>query len=201
MTNKNLRVLKTKRKLLDALIELKQAEHKKITISKLIQHAHITRGTFYLHYHDCDDFLHAINIQIVDTLFEACMIEDDDQQRYFSFEEALIHIQNDHLVYQTLLADQRDDCLYQCLEDRFKQEIVKHLRANDSVGLEHLLVNIKATLMAGAIMNVIHEWLSAGRIYNGAYLAKVIENGLDQLVAQVGDDSWQTFYKGKTLTN
>ena len=36
MTNKNLRVLKTKRKLLDALIELKQAEHKKITISKLI---------------------------------------------------------------------------------------------------------------------------------------------------------------------
>lgn len=46
MTNKNLRVLKTKRKLLDALIELKQAEHKKITISKLIQHAHITRGPF-----------------------------------------------------------------------------------------------------------------------------------------------------------
>ena len=85
MTNKNLRVLKTKRKLLDALIDLKQAEHKKITISKLIQHAHITRGTFYLHYHDCNDFLHAINLQIVDTLFDSCMIEDENQQRYLFF--------------------------------------------------------------------------------------------------------------------
>lgn len=129
------------------------------------------------------------------------MIEDENQQRYFSFEQALIHIQNDHLVYQTLLADQRDDCLYQCLEERFKQEIVKHLKANDSVGLEHLMVNIKATLMTGAIMNVIHEWLSSGMIYNGAYLAKVIEIGFDQLVTQVGDDSWQTFYKGKVLSN
>ncbi|QGF40616.1 hypothetical protein LG045_05680 [Limosilactobacillus gastricus] len=63
------------------------------------------------------------------------------------------------------------------------------------------MVNIKATLMTGAIMNVIHEWLSSGMIYNGAYLAKVIESGFDQLVTQVGDDSWQTFYKGKVLSN
>ena len=64
MTNNNLRVLKTKRKLLDALVELNREDQKKITISKLIQRSHITRGTFYIHYHDCDDFFHAINIQI-----------------------------------------------------------------------------------------------------------------------------------------
>lgn len=195
MTNNNLRVLKTKRKLLDALVELKREDQKKITISKLIQRSHITRGTFYIHYHDCDDFFHAINIQIVEELFGACMVKDENGQEHFSILKAMLHIQNDHLVFETLLADQPDDCLYQCIEERLRHDIMKFIKVHDHTGQDPLLLELKATIFMGAIFNVIYDWLANGMIYNAAYLANVIEKALDQMVTDIGNTNWQMFYK------
>ena len=65
------RVVKTQTNLRRALVYLMQHEKlENISVQKITKTANITRGTFYLHYRDKQDFVEAAMNGIIDQLFE-----------------------------------------------------------------------------------------------------------------------------------
>lgn len=65
----DLRVVKTKRAIREALLRLvKEKDFAKVSVRDLCDYAEINRGTFYLHYQDKFDLLERIEQELLDTL-------------------------------------------------------------------------------------------------------------------------------------
>lgn len=65
------RIKRTNKYLRDALVELlKEKDVTSITIQEITEKAELTRGTFYLHYQDKQDFLVQIMNEVLEELIE-----------------------------------------------------------------------------------------------------------------------------------
>ena len=69
------RVIKTRNSLRKALVYLMRREKlEDISVQKITETANITRGTFYLHYKDKQDFIQSAIQEIIDDFFNQVMI-------------------------------------------------------------------------------------------------------------------------------
>ena len=72
------RVVKTRTNLRKALVYLMQNEKiDSISVQKITETAHITRGTFYLHYKDKKDFVQKAMDEIITEFFDSVMVNSD----------------------------------------------------------------------------------------------------------------------------
>ena len=72
------RVIKTRNSLRKALVYLMRREKlEDISVQKITETANITRGTFYLHYKDKQDFIQSAIQEIVDDFFNQVMIDSN----------------------------------------------------------------------------------------------------------------------------
>ncbi len=76
------RVIKTRNSLRKALVYLMRREKlEDISVQKITETANITRGTFYLHYKDKQDFIQSAIQEIVDDFFNQVMIDSNFSER------------------------------------------------------------------------------------------------------------------------
>ena len=84
------RVIKTRNNLRRALVSLMQRESlSSISVQKITETAHITRGTFYLHYKDKQDFIQTALQDFIDDLFANVMITPPDRLLPGSFRSSV----------------------------------------------------------------------------------------------------------------
>ena len=103
------RVIKTRTNLRRALVYLMQNEKiDNISVQKITETAHITRGTFYLHYKDKKDFVKKAMDEIINEFFDSVMIDSTNIVegrviRAMSLNKAFDYIEKNSDIFMILL--------------------------------------------------------------------------------------------------
>ena len=156
--------VRSRKMITDALADLlTQKQPDKITVSDIVRHAEINRGTFYAHYNDVPDVLN----QIIRQTFSS--ITDVLQQTPVAMQDAprviLTHIQtlleNDVTFYQKLMKSGvgntvRDQLIEIVLEYLYARQQAQSTQNNE----QYVLV---MRFCAGGLANLYSDWL-AGKL-------------------------------------
>lgn len=130
------RVVKTQTNLRRALVYLMQHEKlENISVQKITKTANITRGTFYLHYRDKQDFVEAAMNGIIDQLFEHVLekgtpreVTDGKILQTMSVSETFSYIEKNADVFTVLLSGQQNRYFYQQLYNRLTEVITNYAK-------------------------------------------------------------------------
>lgn len=105
------RVIKTRNSLRKALVYLMRRDKiENISVQKITETANITRGTFYLHYRDKQDFIESAMKDILDDFFAQVMVDSENfglskerTVQAISLQKAFQYIENNADIFDVLL--------------------------------------------------------------------------------------------------
>lgn len=185
------RVVKTRNNLKKALVRLmRHYKIENISVQKITETAAITRGTFYLHYKDKQDFINRAMSEILDDFFDDVMIDGtaffDDVEtstavQVFSLQRAFKYIENEAEVFDVLLNSQENDLFFQQLYDRLtaKLEEFHNQLSTEFVDLE-VPITLQIAFVVSAELGLIRHWLHDGMIYTPRYMTQSVAKMLQQ---------------------
>lgn len=180
------RVIKTRTNLRRALVYLMQSEKiDNISVQKITETAHITRGTFYLHYKNKDDFVSKAIDEIINEFFDAVMIESPNifpgkVLRVMSLHKAFDYIENNSDIFLILLDRAQNNNFYRQLYDRLTKEMTEFVRnAGQSFDDFDVPVKIQIAFTASAMLGLITQWLNNGLIYTAKYMTTTVSKILN----------------------
>ncbi|AEV95338.1 TetR/AcrR family transcriptional regulator [Pediococcus claussenii] len=179
------RVLKTKKKLTVALINLlKTYSVEDLNVRQLTDEAGITRGSFYSHFTDKDDFVEKTLQDIVVGLFSSVILDargripvDDikSHEVYVMSIGALFdNIAVNYQMYTVLLCNDEQGRFAQAIENTinlYLNQFTKYFQSRMNVG-GYPLATINSFYVHG-LVGMIIDWLSAGMVYTPHYMAGV----------------------------
>lgn len=203
------RVVKTRTNLKKALVKLmRHYKIENISVQKITETADITRGTFYLHYKDKQDFITRAMGEVLDEFFDSVLIDGSDfftgvdtSIQVFSLNRAFKYIENEAEVFDVLLnTDENElfsDQLYRRLEKYLKKFAVELDEEFVDLGVPE---NLQISFVVSAELGVIKHWLHDGMIYTPHYMTQSLAKMLKQFdtagvfytdffVANLGDES------------
>lgn len=202
------RVIKTRTNLRRALVYLMQTQKiDNISVQKITETAHITRGTFYLHYKNKDDFVDKAMDEIINEFFDAFMIESTDivtgkALRVMSLHRAFDYIENNSDIFVILLDRAQNNNFYRQLYSRLTQEMADFVKsAGESLDDLDVPVKIQIAFTASAMLGLIAQWLNNGLIYTAKYMTSTVSKILnrfedkDMLLPSFFDDQIKTGIK------
>lgn len=173
------RVLRTKQQLRQALVTLlKTNDPKAISIQNVTKLAGITRGTFYLHYDDKQDFIQATIQDLITDFFQKITTAPTEQQLYqqvdlqllFEYVEQkqqafkVFHQNEATLAFRDQLTLQMRQLLQAYIDQKYPQ-------ASQADQIE---MSITADYLAGASLVLVFKWLEDGLVYSPRYMAKIL---------------------------
>lgn len=185
------RVVKTRNNLKQALVHLmKEYKIENISVQKITETASITRGTFYLHYKDKQDFIDRAMNGILDDFFENVMIEVyslagksyPNGVKVFSMQHAFKYIEDEADAFDVLLNNPENVVFFDRLSDRVGVEI-NHFYEKlepDFVELD-VPTDIQIALIVSAELGLIKYWLQKGMIYTPRYMSSSVTKLMTQL--------------------
>ncbi|MBR6133826.1 MAG: TetR/AcrR family transcriptional regulator C-terminal domain-containing protein [Bacilli bacterium] len=187
MENKNdLRVIKTKKILFEALINLmKKESFEKIKVSDICNEALVNRSTFYAHYDDKLDLLIAIIDDLKNNLekeFERNEEKVISKKYYMKLIKIfIIHIDENRDTYASILANDKNGTLIDLFIDVGNRDIINRLRENDFIESD-IPIEIISKFYLGAIVSIGIDWISNKDTYSKEqlmdYLDKLIPDKL-----------------------
>ena len=184
------RVIKTRTNLRRALVYLMQNEKiDNISVQKITETAHITRGTFYLHYKDKKDFVKKAMDEIINEFFDSVMIDSTNIVegrviRAMSLNKAFDYIEKNSDIFMILLDWAQNNNFYRQLYDRLTKEMESFVKEM-GYDLDDLEVPMKVQIAftASAILGLIAQWLNNGLIYTSKYMTKTVSRILNRFEA------------------
>lgn len=186
------RVVKTQTNLRRALVYLMQHEKlENISVQKITKTANITRGTFYLHYRDKQDFVEAAMNGIIDQLFEHVLekgtpreVTDGKILQTMSVGETFSYIEKNADVFTVLLSGQQNRYFYQQLYNRLTEVITNYAKGLGT-DLEEIDVplRIQVAFITSALLGLIIRWLDGGLIYTPRYMTSSLEKMLNNFAS------------------
>ena len=186
------RVVKTQTNLRRALVYLMQHEKlENISVQKITKTANITRGTFYLHYRDKQDFVKAAMNGIIDQLFEYVLekgtpreVTDGKILQTMSVSETFSYIEKNADVFTVLLSGQQNRYFYQQLYNRLTEVITNYAKGLGT-DLEEIDVplRIQVAFITSALLGLIIRWLDGGLIYTPRYMTSSLEKMLNNFAS------------------
>ncbi|CAJ1222061.1 TetR/AcrR family transcriptional regulator [Limosilactobacillus fermentum] len=186
------RVVKTQTNLRRALVYLMQHEKlENISVQKITKTANITRGTFYLHYRDKQDFVEAAMNGIIDQLFEHVLekgtpreVTDGKILQTMSASETFSYIEKNADVFTVLLSGQQNRYFYQQLYNRLTEVITNYAKGLGT-DLEEIDVplRIQVDFITSALLGLIIRWLDGGLIYTPRYMTSSLEKMLNNFAS------------------
>lgn len=186
------RVVKTQTNLRRALVYLMQHEKlENISVQKITKTANITRGTFYLHYRDKQDFVEAAMNGIIDQLFEHVLekgtpreVTDGKILQTMSVSETFSYIEKNADAFTVLLSGQQNRYFYQQLYNRLTEVITNYAKGLGT-DLEEIDVplRIQVDFITSALLGLIIRWLDGGLIYTPRYMTSSLEKMLNNFVS------------------
>lgn len=186
------RVVKTQTNLRRALVYLMQHEKlENISVQKITKTANITRGTFYLHYRDKQDFVEAAMNGIIDQLFEHVLEEGPPREvtdgkilQTMSVSETFSYIEKNADAFTVLLSGQQNRYFYQQLYNRLTEVITNYAKGLGT-DLEEIDVplRIQVDFITSALLGLIIRWLDGGLIYTPRYMTSSLEKMLNNFAS------------------
>lgn len=158
------RILKTKKAIYEALVELMQKKKlNSITVTELAAAANINRKTFYTYYSTVNDVLdEGINELIVslkDLMY--AMSEDYNMlspQTLFAF---LNTIMSDADIVRDLFASDNGSLLFNRLQKALQETLLKELIDNDiKMNIPPEQYPLISNFVAGGMVSVYYEWIT-----------------------------------------
>ncbi|MCD7120555.1 TetR family transcriptional regulator C-terminal domain-containing protein [Limosilactobacillus agrestis] len=179
------RVIKTRNSLRKALVYLMRREKlKDISVQKITETANITRGTFYLHYKDKQDFIQSAIQEIIDDFFNQVMIDSNFSKeltvKVFSLRKAFQYIENNADIFDVLLNNEKNNFFYGQLYNRLANEMTYF---NEQVNKNQQLkvpLNLQISFIDSAFLGLVSRWLEDGMIYTPRYMTQSMAKMLDQ---------------------
>ncbi|RDZ12474.1 TetR family transcriptional regulator [Priestia megaterium] len=181
------RIKRTNKYLRDALVELlKEKDVTSITIQEITEKAELTRGTFYLHYQDKQDFLVQSMNEVLEELIEQVRPKQDDQffqesgkkngsvsfLRLFEF----IHQHADY--FKVMLSDrglpQFRSHMTEIVKKRVYGELISSIREEE--GELDIPKDILISYITSAHIGVICSWLESDMKFSPAFMADKLTN-------------------------
>ena len=184
------RVVKTRTNLRRALVYLMRREKiEDISVQKITETANITRGTFYLHYKDKQDFIESAISHILDEFFDQVMIDSEDLSfekghtvQVFSLQKAFQYIEGEADLFDVLLNNKQNNFFYGQLYDRLSERLANYYRQVASP-TEQLQVplNLQISFIDSAFLGLVSHWLQDGMIYTPRYMTTSVQKMLNFL--------------------
>ncbi|BFT74701.1 TetR/AcrR family transcriptional regulator [Paenibacillus sp. P36] len=186
-SNPDLRVIRTKESIRDALVELiDENGFDAITVKDITTRARINRGTFYAHYQDKFDLMTKCEEEIMLDLSKltkqnypsviAALEIDSQTLTPFSFTVSLFEYLHIHSGFMKAVLGPRGDLSFQTRLKKFMWETLYGNNPNAFVKEENLLVPERylASYMGSAIIGVIQQWLESGGKESPQEMARIL---------------------------
>ncbi|MCY7761831.1 TetR/AcrR family transcriptional regulator [Bacillus spizizenii] len=175
------RIRRTNKYLRDALIALlKEKDANSITIQEITEKADLTRGTFYLHYQDKQDFLFQSMTEVLDdlirqvkpeTLVEPVSIDEDHPP--VSFVTLFEYIHEHAEYFQVMLSDrglpQFRSLMAEFVQKRIYEELLSSIEESEKT--LQVPKEILISYITSAHIGVICSWLESGMKYSPLFMA------------------------------
>ena len=184
------RVVKTRTNLRKALVYLMRREKiEDISVQKITETANITRGTFYLHYKDKQDFIESAISHILDEFFDQVMVDSEDLSfekghtvQVFSLQKAFQYIEGEADLFDVLLNNKQNNFFYGQLYDRLSERLANYYRqiASPTEQLE-VPLNLQIFFIDSAFLGLVSHWLQDGMIYTPRYMTTSVQKMLNFL--------------------
>ena len=183
------RVIKTRNSLRKALVYLMRREKlEDISVQKITETANITRGTFYLHYKDKQDFIQSAIQEIIDDFFNQVMIDSNFSKertvKVFSLRKAFQYIENNANIFDVLLNNEKNNFFYEQLYNRLANEMTHF---NEQVNKNQQLkvpLNLQISFVDSAFLGLVSRWLEDGMIYTPRYMTQSVAKMLNQFSSE-----------------
>jgi AcrR family transcriptional regulator len=184
------RVIKTRNSLRKALVYLMRREKiENISVQKITETANITRGTFYLHYRDKQDFIESAMKDILDDFFDQVMVDSEDYSlskertvQVISLQKAFQYIENNADIFDVLLNNENNTGFYEQFYNRLADYLTTYGNVvNDNQKQLMVPVNLQISFIVSAFLGLISHWLEDGMIYTSRYMTQSTEKMFDTL--------------------
>lgn len=165
---KDLRVVKTKNLLYQALIDLmKDKTFEEIKVSDICSKAMINRSTFYTHYEDkyelLVDFISNLKEEFVNELNKNSNNLNTREYYIKLIELFLDHIESKRNVYSSIMINNRNSIMMDILLSVVNEDILNKIKT-DSIS-KKIPSDIIAKFYLGGVINLGVEWLSDSSKY------------------------------------
>ena len=188
MNENDLRVIKTKNALFNALIELmKDKTFEEIKVSDICNKALINRSTFYAHFDDKYDLLS----KCINDLKESLTNKLQDNKKVVSTKEYYLEmiklfldfIDEKKEQYLAIAKSNRNSILFDIIYDVVDKDIMMHLQNDAKVKNNNIPNEIIGNFYMGAVGTVAITWIRNINKYTKediiAYLDNLIPNKID----------------------
>ncbi|MBU5247245.1 TetR/AcrR family transcriptional regulator [Bacillus halotolerans] len=175
------RVKRTNKYLRDALIALlKEKEANSITIQEITEKADLTRGTFYLHYRDKQDFLFQSMTEVLDDLIRQVKPETpvepvsmDEDHPPVSFVRLFEYIHEHAEYFQVMLSDRGLPQFRSLMAEFVQKRIYEELLSSIEESEKQLQIpkEILVSYITSAHIGVICSWLESDMKYSPLFMA------------------------------
>ena len=188
MNKEDLRIVKTRNALKDAIVTLmKDKQFEEIKISDICNTALVNRSTFYAHYEDkyelLVDIINSLKINLLDDLDKNKKILNTKEYYIELIKLILNHINDKKDIYTKVLINNHNSILMDILEDAVMKDINKRIKKKQ-IKTGDIPANIFIKYYLGGVANVCIEWLNNQNTYTEndiiSYLEKLIPNNIGE---------------------
>ena len=158
------RILKTKKAIYEALVELMQKKKlNSITVTELAAAANINRKTFYTYYSTVNDVLDEVINELVSSLKNLMYAMSEDYnmlspQTLFAF---LNTIMSDVDIVRALFTSDNGNMLFNKLQKALQETLLKELIDNDiKMNIPPEQYPLISSFVAGGLIYVYYEWIT-----------------------------------------
>lgn len=158
------RILKTKRAIYEALVELMQKKKlNSITVTELAAAANINRKTFYTYYSTVNDVLDEVINELISSLKDLMYTMSEDYnmlspQTLFAF---LNTIMSDVDIVRALFTSDNGNMLFHKLQKALQETLLKELIDNDiKMNIPPEQYPLISSFVAGGMIYVYYEWIT-----------------------------------------
>ena len=158
------RILKTKRAIYEALVELMQKKKlNSITVTELAAAANINRKTFYTYYSTVNDVLDEVINELISSLKDLMYTMSEDYnmlspQTLFAF---LNTIMSDVDIVRALFTSDNGNMLFNKLQKALQETLLKELIDNDiKMNIPPEQYPLISSFVAGGMIYVYYEWIT-----------------------------------------
>lgn len=158
------RILKTKKAIYEALVELMQKKKlNSITVTELAAAANINRKTFYTYYSTVNDVLDEVINELISSLKDLMYAMSEDYnmlspQTLFAF---LNTIMSDVDIVRALFTSDNGNMLFNKLQKALQETLLKELIDSDiKMNIPPEQYPLISSFVAGGLIYVYYEWIT-----------------------------------------
>ncbi len=160
----DLRIIKTKKVLFEALLNLmKEKNFDKIKISDICEEALINRSTFYAHYEDKYELLIALIEELKNKILDELKDNKYDyiSKNYFMdlLKILIEHVDTNYEVYSSIITHNKNGFLIDFLIDVANRDIQQRLKYDHNIINSNIPISIITRFYLGGIVSVGVDWI------------------------------------------